>query len=425
MSFPASRASEALLLDNSPMSTTLPPGRRPLAGIVRLQTRLLLGRPGPEPGCIIGRKYRLDAPLASGGMGSVWLARHVYLDAPVAIKLMAPTFRRSPRARSRFLREAKAAAKLRSRNVVSVLDYGIDRGTPYIVMERLDGEDLWTRLARQRTLPITDVARLLRSIGSALSLAHLAGIVHRDLKPENIFLARAAGEPGEVVKVLDFGIAKELDRSPGDETTTGVILGTPHYMSPEQATGAPFVDHRSDLWSVGIILYSALTGRLPFESVAPVDILDAIVSEPIPQPSRIAPQLPASADPFFERALARDPSARFQTVEELVEAFERLVVRDAPGPEHGTSGFDELEIKSGDFVAVTARQLDVWACGISASAPSPPALNAEPIAALLVSRNDLAREPEGWLQGVRYRLSRAWSCVGAMLFVRRRRSRQS
>jgi serine/threonine-protein kinase len=358
-------------------------------------------------------------------MGSVWLARHVYLDAPVAVKLMAPTFRRSPRARSRFLREAKAAAKLRSRNVVSVLDYGIDRGTPYIVMERLDGEDLWTRLARQRTLPITDVARLLRSIGSALSLAHLAGIVHRDLKPENIFLARAAGEPGEVVKVLDFGIAKELDRSPGDETTTGVILGTPHYMSPEQATGAPFVDHRSDLWSVGIILYSALTGRLPFESVAPVDILDAIVSEPIPQPSRIAPQLPASADPFFERALARDPSARFQTVEELVEAFERLVVRDAPGPEHGTSGFDELEIKSGDFVAVTARQLDVWACGISASAPSPPALNAEPIAALLVSRNDLAREPEGWLQGVRYRLSRAWSCVGAMLFVRRRRSRQS
>jgi len=258
----------------------------------------------PSPRVIAG-KYELLSPLASGGMGCVWTARHIDLDIPVAVKLMALAYTTSHRERVRFLREARAAARLRSRNVVTVLDYGVDRGAQYIVMERLEGEDLWTRLERRRRMSVREAGYLLDSLANALELAHGAGIVHRDLKPENVFLARVAGEAEEIVKVLDFGVAKELrPSSTGDETGSGVVVGTPHYMSPEQARGERSVDHRSDLWSVGVILFRALTGRLPFEERAPVEVLDAIVHNSPPAPSSVAPHLSVEVDRFFARALA-------------------------------------------------------------------------------------------------------------------------
>jgi serine/threonine-protein kinase len=330
----------------------------------------------PVAGHVIAGKYRLEAHLASGGMGSVWTAHHIDLDIPIAIKLMAMRCGRASRNRARFLREARAAAKLRSRNVVAVLDYGVDRDTPYIAMERLDGEDLWTRLARRRTLPAPEIAKLLAAIGGALELARAAGIVHRDLKPENIFFARVAGEPEEVVKVLDFGLAKELFPSPGEEsTTTGVVVGTPHYMSPEQATGAQLIDHRSDLWSIGVILYQALTGHLPFTGAFSMDVLNAIVSAPIRPPSSVAPGLSADVDRFFARALERDPNARFQAVREMINAFERLIPGASPTLARGSLEDTLVEIASGDFIATADEQLDTWTCGVPAQ-PTHPARTA-------------------------------------------------
>jgi serine/threonine-protein kinase len=324
----------------------------------------------PVTGHVIAGKYRLEAHLASGGMGSVWTAHHIDLDIPIAIKLMAMRCGRSSRNRARFLREARAAAKLRSRNVVAVLDYGVDRDTPYIVMERLDGEDLWTRLARQRTLPAPEIAKLLAAVGNALELARAAGIVDRDLKPENIFFARAPGEPEEVVKVLDFGLAKELFPIPGDEsTTTGVVVGTPHYMSPEQARGAELIDHRSDLWSVGVILYQALTGQLPFTGAFSMAVLNAIVSAPIRPPSSVAPGLSADVDRFFARALERDPNARFQAVREMINAFEQLLPGASSRLDQAAFEDTVVEIATGDFIAIADEQLDTWACGFPAHPP--------------------------------------------------------
>lgn len=316
----------------------------------------------PSAGNIIGGRYRLEAHLASGGMGSVWTARHIDLDAPVAIKLMDQRSERSSRGRARFLREARAAAKLRSRNVVTVLDYGVCASTPYIVMERLEGEDLWAKLARQRTMPLEEAAWLLESMANALALAHAAGIIHRDLKPENIFLARVPGERDVIVKVLDFGLAKELAQVAAEESTTmGVVVGTPYYMSPEQALGSKVVDHRSDLWSLGVILYLALTGMLPFEGAAPMAILNAIVSAPLRPPSSLAPHLPVEVDSFFARALKRNPNARFQSAREMVAAFHRLTPATSAISEREASDFDVLELASGDFVATDDAPLDVWA----------------------------------------------------------------
>jgi serine/threonine protein kinase len=326
----------------------------------------------PSPGLVIGGKYRLKAPIGRGGMGMVWVARHLDLDVLVAIKLMAPEYSPSSRERARFMREARAAARLRSRNVVTVLDYGVEKQTQYIVMELLEGEDLRGRLDRERILSPHEAAKLLDSIANAVELAHKAGIIHRDLKPENIFLARVVGETEEVVKVLDFGIAKDLNPGSGDESTrSGVAIGTPQYMSPEQARGSKLIDHRSDLWSIGVILFRALLGRLPFEGMVAIEILDALANDPIPVPSSIEPSLPADVDRFFARALAREPKERFQTIREMTEAFHRLVPSLALHAQRSTAQDDVLELSTGDFIAVETTQLGAWAHGRVAQQGSP------------------------------------------------------
>ena len=276
-------------------------------------------------GRIVGGKYTLEQELARGGMGAIWVAYDAQLRRRVALKLMTPDHLTSPTARGRFEREAMAIAQLKSPHVVQIYDYGVEDAAPYIVMELLDGEDLQTRLGRVVRLPPAAIATILTQAAKALSAAHGAGIVHRDIKPANVFLARSDAE--EIVKVLDFGVAALVSGLPSGEmhvTRAGGVVGTPHYMSPEQVRGAKGVDSRADLWSLGVLAYRALTGRLPFDADAFGELLIQICTDPIQAPSKLLPELGTDFDRFFERALARDPARRFGGARELAASFADL-----------------------------------------------------------------------------------------------------
>jgi serine/threonine-protein kinase len=270
------------------------------------------------PDLVIADRFRLVRPLGEGGMGAVWLATHIRLQIPCAVKFMRPEVAAEPAYRSRFDREAVAAAQIRSPHVVHILDHGVWEGAPYIAMEYLEGEDLAQRLARQGTLAPAEMARIVAQVARALSRAHAVGLVHRDLKPGNIFLAR--DDDRELVKVLDFGIAKLSGPATGSQTRTGAVLGTPYYMSPEQAQGTKAVDHRTDLWALGVVVFQCLTGQLPFVSDAFGDLVLKIIVEEIPVPSKIA-AVPPGFDAWWARAVARDPAARFQSAKEMAEAL--------------------------------------------------------------------------------------------------------
>ncbi len=272
------------------------------------------------PGVIIAERFRLERPLGKGGMGTVWLAHHQALDIPCAVKLIRAGADEMFDLRARFAREAKAAAALRSPHVVTILDHGEWEGTPYIAMELLEGEDLARRLKRQKRLSSDEIVSIVSQIARALSKAHAVGLVHRDMKPANIFLAK--DDDREITKVLDFGIAKANTLSVGDASTkTGSLLGTPFYMSPELAQGTKQIDHLADLWSLGVVVFQALVGRLPFESTALGDLLMKIMTLPLPVPSECVDDLPKGFDGWWERAASRDPRARFQTARELAEAL--------------------------------------------------------------------------------------------------------
>ncbi|EYF03429.1 serine/threonine-protein kinase [Chondromyces apiculatus] len=273
-----------------------------------------------EPGSIIGGKYRIERPLSRGGMGAVWVARHVDLDQQVAIKLMDAEMARHDDFRARFYREARIAARLESPHVVQVKDFGMAGDLPYLVMELLRGEDLGTRLKRLRRLDLLQVSRIASHAAKALRRAHDEGLVHRDLKPSNLFLARVDDE--EILKVLDFGIVKVTGGAPtGEITRTGEVLGTAFYMSPEQVRGEKDLDRRSDLWSLAVILFQLITGRLPFTGDSFGAVLARILVEPPPRVADLVPGLPAGLDGFFAKALSRDRTARFQSAVELSTAF--------------------------------------------------------------------------------------------------------
>ena len=276
-------------------------------------------------GHVLSGKFALEHPLAHGGMGSVWAGRHLALDTPVAIKFFAEALASSDAARLRFEREARAAARLRSPHVVQIIDFGLEAGAPYIVLELLDGEDLRARLDRVGLLSLRETAAIVSQVAQGLSLAHDAGLVHLDMKPSNVFLARIGEE--EVVKLLEFGVARRLDPRVAGDTSV--------YMSPEQARGDSF-DQRSDQWSLAVVAFEALTGARPF---AGGDVIARICAGTLPVASDYAPDLPAAIDAFFSRALSRDPDGRFSTVRELADALARIahdsgadVVRLPPSP---------------------------------------------------------------------------------------------
>ncbi|MBW2454061.1 MAG: protein kinase [Deltaproteobacteria bacterium] len=251
-------------------------------------------------------------------MGEVWAAQHASLDIPCAVKFIHAESADKPEVRARFEREAKAAAQLRSGNVVQILDYGVYESTPYIAMEYLDGEPLNARLKRRGRLDAHETVRIIAGVGKALTKAHAAGIIHRDLKPENVFLV--PDDDAEVAKVLDFGVAKSTT-SLDSNTRTGALLGTPFYMSPEQAQGTKTIDHRADLWSLAVVAYRCLTGELPFQSEALGDLLIKIVTQPVPVPSQVVQGVPEGFDGWWNRASQRDPNYRYQTARELVDAL--------------------------------------------------------------------------------------------------------
>jgi eukaryotic-like serine/threonine-protein kinase len=293
-----------------------------------LPDRLVEGSGVPAP-CVgvVGGKYALERPLASGGMGSVWVATHRELRIEVAIKFMAPSLAADASARERFEREARAAARLASQHVVQVLDYGVEDGRPYMVMELLRGEALSARLKREGRLPLATTARIAAQAAKALATAHEAGLVHRDLKPANVFLARK--DDDEVVKVVDFGVAKDRSGAGAAPTVSGTLLGSLPYMSPEQMRCSRSVDHRADLWAFAVILFRALTGALPFPYD---DVLMGNWSQRTLRPSSLVPGLPAAVDAFFARAFAARVEDRFQSARALVEVFCAIALQSAPPP---------------------------------------------------------------------------------------------
>jgi class 3 adenylate cyclase len=260
-------------------------------------------------------------------MGTIWVALDSQLQRRVALKLMTPGRLASPVARAQFEQEARAVAQLQHPNVVQVHDYGVDEDTPYLVMELLEGEDLETRLERQERMTPAALAALLNQVARALSAAHAAGIVHRDLKPANLFLARVDAQ--EVVKVLDFGLAR-LEAGGESTDEPGKVMGTPRYMSPEQMRGEATIDHRSDLWSLGVLAYRALTGCYPFSAESLGELLERSTRLPAEPPSRVLPELGTGLDAFFTRALEPELSRRFASALELASAFAAQVESGRP-----------------------------------------------------------------------------------------------
>jgi serine/threonine-protein kinase len=276
------------------------------------------------PGALVAGKYRLESVVGVGGMGSVWCATHLGLAQQVAIKLVSVNFVRSGDALRRFDREAKAAAKIRSRHVPQVFDNGVlDDGTPYLAMELLYGETLFRRIHRQGPIPLPEAVSILDQVCRGLSRAHSLGIVHRDVKPDNIYLAQSVDEDGYVVKILDFGVAKftVLGEAEHSSTRTGALVGTPQYMSPEQARGLKSIDVRTDLYSLGLVTYTMLTGNLAFSGESLGDLLLQICTQPLPSLRASAPWLPPAMEDWFQRACAREPDHRYPTAQAFIDSL--------------------------------------------------------------------------------------------------------
>lgn len=282
-----------------------------------------------QPPEIVAGKYRIQRLIGRGGMGAVWEAEHVTLGTHVAIKFIDSAWADSSEARSRFDNEARAAARIRSKHAIQIHDHGVtEDGRPYIVMEHLTGEPLDKRLDRLGRLTLNDTARIVGQVSRALTRAHERGIIHRDLKPENIFLVRGPDDDEDIAKVLDFGIAKFKASDPSrmsSGTKTGSVLGTPFYMAPEQARALKTIDHRADVWSLGVLTYRCVVGELPFDGESVADLLVKICTAPVPLPSSRLPGLPASFDVWFQRALEREPEKRFSSVAELAEHLNAVI----------------------------------------------------------------------------------------------------
>jgi serine/threonine-protein kinase len=274
--------------------------------------------------------YVVKAELGRGGMGVVYLGEHPVIGRRIALKVLHFELAANPEMVQRLYQEAKAAGEIDSEHVVEVVDFGpldLDgRSTVYLAMELLDGESLGRR-AWRGAISIADALEIVGQCCSALAAAHASGIVHRDLKPENIFMVRR-DDGANFVKILDFGIAK-LTASPYTRTRTGMLLGTPAYMSPEQCRGTGPVDHRSDVYSLGAVLYELVTGKVPFAAQGYGDVLLAHLTQAPAAPTLINPECSPEVEALILRALDKAPERRFQSTQEMAAAIE-LALRDAP-----------------------------------------------------------------------------------------------
>jgi eukaryotic-like serine/threonine-protein kinase len=289
-------------------------------------------------GVLIAGRYRLEKHLGEGGMGSVWAATHTVTRRSVAMKFLKDSVRHRKDLRERFLREAAAASALKHPNVVEIIDvFDFEESSPVLVMERLQGETLGAKLQRDERLSMEETAALLVPVVSAVGAAHELGIVHRDLKPENLFLVQAGATP--IVKVLDFGIAKlSAERYVQDGpsamlTESGSLLGTPCYMAPEQASGDQPVDHRADIWSLGVILYECLSGSRPIEGDSLPQVVARLMSAGIMPLERIAPELPPEVTGLVKRMLSREVGRRTPNLIEVSISLGRYT--DVRAPDFG------------------------------------------------------------------------------------------
>jgi serine/threonine-protein kinase len=283
---------------------------------------------------LVSTNVRLLRPLGEGGMGSVWIADHVSLRTQVVVKFMSKELASSGEAVARFSREAAAASQVKSPHVVQMLDHGVAAeplSAPYIVMELLEGRDLEHHIRAVGKLLPGEALAIVVQLSRALSKAHERGIVHRDIKPSNVFLCDAGA--GELfVKLLDFGIAKGPEVGiAGSTTRTGSLVGSPYYMSPEQVVGAKNIDYRTDLWSLGVVAYEALTAQRPFHGETMGALALKIHRDPLPKPTGANPALPSAVDAWFARACAREPDERFTSAKEMADAL-ATALRDVVPP---------------------------------------------------------------------------------------------
>jgi serine/threonine-protein kinase len=279
-------------------------------------------------GARLGERYELEAKVGEGGMGEVWRAKHLALENQVAIKFLSGSLAANDETKKRFLMEAKLTAQLRSRHAVQVFDFGLtEDGQPYLVMELLHGEPLSNRIERQKHLSLHDTAAFMSAAAKALHRAHALGIVHRDFKPDNVFLTK--GEDQEVeVKVVDFGIAKLLGsldearpsatdlaeitgKALSTLTRTGKLVGTPHYMSPEQVRMSAEVGPAADIWAFGVVAFEALTGACPFDGGSVIELFSKIQLGKSLNARSLNPDIPEAFDEWFKVACAVEPSLRF------------------------------------------------------------------------------------------------------------------
>ncbi|MBX3217803.1 MAG: serine/threonine protein kinase [Labilithrix sp.] len=339
-------ATQGLIEHEAPVEASAPPHVIvPAAGAGAAHTPTV-ARSGPRPiasasvvvgpGAVLGETYRIEAPLGRGGMGEVFAARHLRTGRRYAVKVVLGGARADEAAFRRFEREATAASALGHPGIVQVHDFNVtSSGVFYLVMDLLEGETLEARLERG-PLPWPEAQRLMLELCSALASAHDHGLIHRDIKPSNVFLARAAGAAERGV-LVDFGLVKALDDSASHVTGTGAVLGTPMYMSPEQARGEP-LDVRSDLYSLAAVLFEVVTGSPPFVERTLAAVYARLLKEPAPQASRVTSRrLPRALDDFLARALAKDRRDRYPDARAMSEAI-GAIVEDGPATERMASG---------------------------------------------------------------------------------------
>ncbi|HKB68796.1 MAG TPA: protein kinase [Pyrinomonadaceae bacterium] len=274
-------------------------------------------------GQVLAGKYRIDERLSGGGMGTVYRGTHVLMDKTVAIKVLLPSLAADEKIVARFSREARAASKISHPHALSVTDFGeAENGVVFLVMEYLDGLTLKQLIRQEGPMPLARTVEILRQVGGALDAAHAEGVVHRDLKSDNIMLLTSSGT--DYAKVLDFGIAKIKEPEGTYDpalTAPDLVIGTPQYMSPEQCSQSPDIDARSDIYSLGVILYEMLVGHVPFTGGSPTEIMLKHLQHPPPSVLDERGDLPKTIGRVVARALEKGPKDRYQTVAELVEDF--------------------------------------------------------------------------------------------------------
>jgi tRNA A-37 threonylcarbamoyl transferase component Bud32 len=320
----------------------------------------------PNIGACFGDKYVIERKVGEGGMGVVYLARHKAIGKRFAIKLLHGDATKDPEVVERFKVEAQAASAIGSEHIIDITDFAeLPNGNTYFVMEYLDGRALSHLFEDLQRCPTHRLARICKQIALGLGAAHQAGIVHRDLKPDNIILCKRSGGETDFVKILDFGIAK-VGQSSNRLTKAGAIFGTPHYMSPEQASGSP-VDHRTDIYALGVILYEGAVGRVPFDADNFMGILTQHMYK-APVPPRALPECPPDLSPGLEviimRCLRKKPEERYQSMEELAEDLDRLMRGEVP-----KAAQDMMALSAGyQSIAASARA----AAGMPAPIPGEP-----------------------------------------------------